>query len=118
MPTRATKLGWRGEEAVRAWLQRRGCSYVGSHFRTRSGEIDLIVRDGNTLAFVEVKTRTSSTYGTPEESVDARKLEHFYAAAEEYLARHPAERGPARFDVAVVYRHDRAWRIRYHRNVQ
>jgi putative endonuclease len=63
---------------------------LGRNERSRYGEIDLLARapDGM-LVFVEVKTRTSRSFGYPEEAVDARKLEHLVSAAEAYLLEHP-----------------------------
>lgn len=101
MPTSQTKLGWRGEAAARAWLERQGWIFVERNFRTRYGEIDLIMRDRETLVFVEVKTRRSRTFGAPEESITDQKLERLQAAAEAYLAKHPWL-GPMRFDLVIL----------------
>jgi putative endonuclease len=118
MATRATMLGWRGEEAVRRWLERRGFVFVERNFRTRYGEIDLIMQDGDTLVFVEVKTRRSRSFGAPEESISEKKLERIEAAAETYCQRH-AEIRPFRMDLAVVERLEwrGTWNIRYTRNI-
>ncbi|MBI4090270.1 MAG: YraN family protein [Candidatus Kerfeldbacteria bacterium] len=100
MPTRAMSLGWRGEAAARAWLEQRGFVFLAQHFRTRAGEIDLVMQDDRHLVFVEVKTRRSRRFGVPEESVTERKLERLQAAAEVWLQRHPWS-GPVRFDLVV-----------------
>lgn len=110
MPTERTQLGWRGEAAAQAWLERKGWGFVDRNFRTRYGEIDLIMQEGKTLIFVEVKTRRSRRFGAPEESVTERKLERLQAAAEAWLQRHPWI-GPIRFDLVIeekgVLRHIR-----------
>lgn len=113
MATRATQLGWRGEEAVRCWLEQRGFVFLERHFRTRSGEIDLVMRDRETLVFIEVKTRQTHRYGVPEESVTDRKVERMADAAEEYLRRHPAWKGPLRMDLVCIEWNGRNFRIRH-----
>ena len=66
--------------------------------RTPLGQLDLVVLDGGTLVFVEVKTRAGHGYGLPQESVDARKIRKLRQLALYYLKMHP-HRGPVRFDV-------------------
>lgn len=118
MPTERTLFGWRGENAALAYLENKGWKLLQRHFRTRQGEIDLVMQEGDTLVFVEVKTRRSRAFGAPEEAVDERKLERMQVAAEIYLARHPEERRSVRFDMVIVFQRDGAWRIRHIRNVQ
>ncbi len=101
MLTQRTQLGWRGEEAALAYLEKQGWKLLQRHFRTRQGEIDLVMQDGNTLVFVEVKTRRSRRYGAPEEAVTEQKLERLRTTAETYLARHPWN-GPVRLDVILL----------------
>lgn len=101
MPSRLTQLGWRGEEQARHWLEARGFTFVAAHFRTRYGEIDLIMRQAETTVFVEVKTRRSRKFGLPEEAVSDRKLERLRAAVELYCARHP-EVGNVRLDLMLI----------------
>lgn len=101
MPTQRTLLGWRGEDAALAYLEKKGWKLLQRHFRTRQGEIDLVMREGKTLVFIEVKTRLSHAFGAPEESVTGQKLERMQAAAETYLARHPWN-GPVRMDVVIL----------------
>jgi putative endonuclease len=77
---------------------------VARNYRTASGfgEIDIIAWDGETLAFVEVKTRSSAEFGEPDRAVDTQKRELLRRAAREYLRR--ADVGPekARFDVVSI----------------
>lgn len=108
-------LGWRGEEAVLRWLERRGFTFVERNFRTRYGEIDLIMKDGDTLVFIEVKTRRSRSFGAPEESISEKKMERFAAAVDAYQQRHPNV-GQCRIDLAIVEWRG-SWRIRYTRGV-
>ena len=88
------------ESAARRFLQRKGLRFVEGNFRSRFGEIDLIMRDGDALVFVEVRHRRSARFGTAAETVDRRKQRRLIRTAEYYLRRHPAlaER-PCRFDV-------------------
>ncbi|MBC8336118.1 MAG: YraN family protein [Anaerolineales bacterium] len=78
------KIGGWGEEIAAVYLQEKGYQLVDRNVRTPYGEIDLIVRRDEITVFVEVKTRTSARYGYPEESINARKQEHMFAAAEYY----------------------------------
>jgi putative endonuclease len=96
------KLGPRGERRA-AWFYRlRGFSIVGRNLRLRSGEIDLVVRRGKLLVFVEVKTRQSLAAGEGFESVDRAKQLRLVDLADEYLAKHP-HRGEVRYDVVSLY---------------
>ncbi|MDT8435965.1 MAG: YraN family protein [Gemmatimonadota bacterium] len=94
--------GARGEAIVAAWLERRGIRVVARNWRAGRGEIDLVVRDGRTVAFVEVKTRRLGPGGRPADAVDRRKRRHLVAAAGAWIAGHPGTGGEFRFDVAEV----------------
>ena len=71
---RKKQLGKLGEDLALAYLLRRGFRFIDRSFSCSFGEIDLIMKDGRTLVFVEVKTRLSGRYGSPEEAVPRRKL--------------------------------------------
>jgi putative endonuclease len=92
------ELGRAGERAAADLLRRRGYEVVGTGFRARRGELDLVCSRGSELVIVEVKTRTDERFGTPLEAVGPRKRRALVAAAAEYraLARW---RGPIRFAV-------------------
>ena len=85
------RLGAQGESIAAAHLEASGLKITARNFRTRYGEIDLIAEDGDTLVFVEVKTRRGGTFGTPEEAVTARKRQHLAMAAAIYLQDHGQE---------------------------
>ncbi|MDA3914899.1 YraN family protein [Oleiagrimonas sp.] len=88
------------EDRALAHLERAGLTLLERNFRTRFGELDLIMRDGATLVFVEVRYRRSRSHGGAAMSVTARKRERLTRAAEGYLAAHPAHASRAcRFDV-------------------
>lgn len=91
-----------GESLVADYLRRRGCRLEAHSYRCRFGEIDLIAWDGDTLCFVEVKTRTNTRMGLPREYVTARKQACLRKTALFYLSSHDLD-CPTRFDVAEVY---------------
>lgn len=78
-------LGKRGEAIAKAYLEKKGYLIREENFRTRYGEIDLIVQDGEEIVFVEVKTRCSLTRGLPCESVNQRKQMKIKGVANYYL---------------------------------
>jgi putative endonuclease len=98
---RARELGRRGERLAADYLRRLGYRVVGSGFLARRGEIDLVCRRGDRLVLVEVKTRSSSTFGTPAESVGSRKRRALNAAAAEYRTL-AGWRGPIDFAVIAI----------------
>lgn len=93
--------GARAERLAAAFLISRGLEPIAQNYRTRRGEIDLIMRDGKTLVFVEVRLRTNRYYGDGMDSVTARKRARIIAAAQAYLQ--SLSRVPAcRFDVVAL----------------
>ena len=95
-------LGRKGEKLVEKYLKKQGCKILKRNYRTPFGEADLIVEDGDEIAFVEVKTRQSFAYGTPAEAVDKEKQKRYVQIAKFYWMR-TGEEPNARFDVAEVY---------------
>jgi putative endonuclease len=91
-------LGISGEALAADHLRELGYDVVATDVRTPLGQLDLVARDGNTLVFVEVKTRAGHRYGLPQEAVDARKVRKLRQLALYYLKMRP-HRGPVRFDV-------------------
>lgn len=96
------RRGREAEERACALLQRRGLRLVERNFRCRLGEVDLIMADGATLVFVEVRYRGHRGFGSGAESVDARKRRRIITAALTYLQRTGAHDRPCRFDVISV----------------
>jgi len=97
--TAAQIIGAAYEDAACDFLRHQGLALLARNHRARGGEIDLIMRDGETLAFIEVRYRRSAAYGGALASVDARKRQRLAAAARHYLSYHPEEERPCRFDV-------------------
>jgi putative endonuclease len=95
--------GRAAEDAALALLQARGLSLLARNYRCRLGEIDLVMRDGDALVFVEVRARGSQQHGGAAASVDAHKQRRIQRAARHYLMTHPhAAELPARFDVVAI----------------
>lgn len=84
------------------YLKGRGFLILERNYRYQRGEIDIIARDGNELVFVEVKTRRSRAFGTPEESITPRKEELLKRTAEGYCFEHQIDATPCRFDVVAI----------------
>ncbi len=102
--TRQT-LGWAAEQAAAEHLRRSGWFCLGRNVRVGRGELDIIVRRGRVLAFVEVKARRSGICGSPEDAVDRRKRRQVARLAEMWLASRPwalHEVDEVRFDIIAV----------------
>lgn len=96
------KLGRQGEEAAVRYLKKKGFRIVERSFRLLRGEIDIIAYDRKTLVFIEVKTRSGTGFGVPEESVTAAKQEQIRKIAQLYLMKKRLGDIPCRFDVISV----------------
>jgi len=99
---RRQAAGAAGEAAARAFLEGRGLSVLATRFRALRGEIDLVARDGPAVVFVEVKTRTTATFGAPEASVRVAKQRRIARVAEAFLSASGLRGAPCRFDVVAV----------------
>jgi putative endonuclease len=102
MSLQRQSIGKEGEEIARRYLEKHGYRIVTANYRTRHGEIDLIARDGATLVFIEVKTRTQQRFGSPFDALTARKCMNMAKVALHYLINHGGIEQPARFDVVSV----------------
>lgn len=79
-------LGSLGEEDAGKYLQKnKGFRLIGRNFRTKWGELDLIMEEGKTLVFVEVKARVTPSFGSPLEYIDPNKIRHLKKAIDFYL---------------------------------
>jgi putative endonuclease len=96
--------GRRGEDLAHRFLQQQGYSVVARNLKVRGAgvELDIVARDGDTIVFVEVKTRASDEFGAPDEAVDAEKRDHLIRAATAYLRVADAGWERARFDIVSV----------------
>ena len=95
-------LGRKGERLVADYLKKQRCKILKTNYRTPFGEADIIVEDGEEIAFVEVKARTTDGYGQPSEAVGKDKQRRYRRIAECYWLQTGKEPN-ARFDVAEVW---------------
>lgn len=96
-----SKVGFIGEQAAASYLLSKQFRILERNFKARYGEIDIVAREGNTLVFVEVKTRCTDSYGSPEMSVTPRKLREVIQTAQYYVLLHP-EIPDMRIDVVAI----------------
>jgi len=94
-------LGKKGEKIAARYLQGVGYEILEKNWRFSRAEIDLIVKDGEVLVFVEVKTRTNVYYGRPEEFINERKRQLIEDAASQYMVKSGHE-WEIRYDVISV----------------
>jgi putative endonuclease len=94
------RRGELGERAAKKFLQKAGLKFLTANFRSAHGEIDLIFRDADCLAFVEVKTRSSEDWTRPAAAVDARKRKLLSQTALDYL--HLLNNPPVKFRFDIV----------------
>jgi putative endonuclease len=95
-------LGTLGEQAACSVLERAGYDVVARNYRVRGGEIDVVCERNGILVFCEVKTRTSTLFGIPEEAVTAAKRRRLRKLAAEYLYRENRRARFIRFDVIAI----------------
>ena len=101
MNDRKERGDW-GEERAARYLRLRGYRILERNFRCRQGEIDIIARKGNIVAFVEVKQRKDASHGEAREFVTLSKQRRILSAAELWLVKTGCELQP-RFDVIEIY---------------
>lgn len=105
-----------GEDLALQYLKETGCVLVERNFRLRSGEIDIIVKDGDTLVFVEVKARTNKRYGSPFDAIDHRKQRQISQTALAFISKQRYEGWAVRFDVIAVYLDEQVPRVELLKN--
>lgn len=94
--------GNRGEGLASNYLIGAGYKILTNNWRYKYWEVDIIAMDGDALVFIEVKSRTNSNYGLPEDFVDVKKQNNLIQAADAYLAI-SGYQGEIRFDIVSVY---------------
>lgn len=92
-----------GESLAAEHLKACGCKILAQNYRAKRGEIDLIVRDGEFIVFVEVKTRRSLQFGLPQEAVTIQKQRQISKVALAYLQAQNLLDAPCRFDVIAIH---------------
>jgi putative endonuclease len=96
------EIGNLGERIAVTYLKNNGYDILETNYRCPYGEIDIIARNATTLVFVEVRTKTSYIYGTPEESITRTKMKHLLAVADHYTAERPDLPEEQRIDVIAI----------------
>lgn len=96
------ELGKRGEEVALRFLKKKGYRLIERNYVCKMGEMDIIARDKDTLVFVEVKTRTSNTFGPPQLAVNSSKQKQLSKVALNFFKEKRLEDVKARFDVVAI----------------
>lgn len=110
--------GRKAEDIACARLQQAGLALTTRNYRSPFGEIDLVMQERDTLVFVEVRYRSSDDFGTPAETVDARKQARLRATAEHYLQNTPrASKKACRFDIVALTGNGEGGDFRWLQNV-
>jgi putative endonuclease len=102
MPSPLQQFGNHGEAIAREYLEKMGYVFLERHWHSRYGEIDLIMQEKDELVFVEVKLRTSTTFGVPEEMVSREKSKRISKTAYSYLENHNPRELFWRFDTIAI----------------
>jgi putative endonuclease len=97
------ELGSKGEEAVVEYLKKKRYLVIEKNYRTRIFEIDIIAKTGNTICFIEVKSRKTSKYGLPREAVTKKKQRQIIKGAMSYIKYKNLKTFSYRFDVVEVF---------------
>ena len=107
MTSRRQALGAQGEALAAAWYEANGYEVLARNWRCREGELDLVVCRARVIVFCEVKTRSSTVFGTPAEAVNRTKRERIRHLAAKWLTEEsPIRARGIRFDVAAVMGND------------
>lgn len=106
-------LGLLGERIAARWFKRQGWHIVQHRFRSGRRDVDLVVRTGNVVAFVEVKARRGQEFGSPVDAVDHRKQRELGRAARVWVDRFGSDAMTYRFDVLGVLLDGQNVRIRH-----
>lgn len=99
---KATDIGKAGELFAEKILKKSGYKIIEKNFNARVGEIDIIARDGEFVAFIEVKLRKTESFGTPAEMIDKRKIEKILKASKIYIMKNNLYDTPVRFDAVLI----------------
>ena len=102
MVTFKMRLGERGERMAGDHLLNRGYAILEKNYRCRYGEVDIVAQQGAELVFTEVRTRSSTAFGTAQESITSTKARHLIAASQHYLERHSLTDKDWRIDLVSI----------------
>lgn len=102
------QIGREAEDRALGFLEQKGLRLIERNYRSRFGEIDLIMREGSTIVFIEVRYRRSKAFGGASHSVTSAKQQRLLATAEQFLQQH-APQLPARMDVLALEGNEIEW---------
>jgi putative endonuclease len=114
--TAKQRLGNRGEAAAERLLASKRYRILDRNWRRGRLELDLVCEDGDEIVFVEVKTRTAGTLGSPADGMNPAKRRNLIKAAQCWLAAHKAWERACRFDVVCVTDEGQELRLEHHTN--
>ncbi len=97
-------LGRRGEDLAHRYLRSKGLTILSRNYRPGGGdsEVDIVARDGETIVFVEVKTRSTAEFGSPDRAIDTEKQKHVVRAARSFATRAGIQWNRVRFDTISI----------------
>ncbi|MEW6097452.1 MAG: YraN family protein [bacterium] len=102
MSKQRIELGKQGEALALKYLKKHRYKILEQNYKSQFGEIDIIAKNKDVLAFIEVKTRKSTEFGLPQDSVDMRKQRQIAKVALDYLAKMNIQDTDCRFDVVAI----------------
>ena len=109
------ELGKLGEELAVEFLQKEGYAILETNWTFQKAEIDIIAQKENTLAIVEVKTRSSLEFGLPQDFVKPKKIQLLVKAVNEYVVSGDLD-VDVRFDIIAVHKEDKSFVIEHHKD--
>ncbi|HTO35377.1 MAG TPA: YraN family protein [Flavobacterium sp.] len=95
------ELGKLGEELAVAFLKENGYEIIDTNWRFQKAEIDIVAKKVDTLAIIEVKSRSSADFGLPQDFVNSKKIQHLIRAADEYVRQKNTD-SKIRFDIIAI----------------
>ena len=110
-------LGQDGEDFAVQYLIKNHYTIIERNFHCRQGELDIIAQDANELVFIEVKTRSSNSYGSPIDAITPYKIKHLIKSIQYYLYIHQLENSFVRIDVIEVYNKQNGFEVNHIKGV-
>lgn len=109
------RIGLIGEKLAEKYIRDKGYRILERNYRTRLGELDLIAYRENIIIFIEVKTRTSNSFGTPSQSINRKKQKTIKNLSQQYILGKKLNKGPFvyRFDVIEVFLLGKKYKINH-----
>lgn len=116
MPSKAQITGNLGEEAAASYIEENGFVILDKNYSIKNAEIDIIAKDKDTIAFIEVKTRKTLRKGSPAESVNYTKQKKIISAALYYIRENNINNTRLRFDVVEVFDKNGSYELKLIKN--